>query len=105
MLDVIRELNARVANVRGISLYMQPVQDLTWMPRSRGASTSSSSRIPIRRSSPVGAKLVDALAARPELQDVSSNLLDKGLAVDITLDRGHRRALRHHHGDARQCAL
>ncbi|TDT99593.1 multidrug efflux pump [Azorhizobium sp. AG788] len=88
VLDVIRELNARVANVRGISLYMQPVQDLTVDATvARGQYQFILSDTNPQELSQWVPKLVDALAARPELQDVSSNLLDKGLAVDITLDR------------------
>ncbi|MGU3493467.1 multidrug efflux RND transporter permease subunit [Xanthobacteraceae bacterium A53D] len=88
VLEVIRRLNAEAASVRGIALYMQPVQDLTVDSAvGRGQYQfilSDTDGEELARWVP---RLVDALSHRPELADVSSNLLDKGLAVDITLDR------------------
>ncbi len=86
--EVIRRLTAAVAPLTGISLYMQPVQDLTVDATvGRGQYQFVLSDTDLNELSRWVPKLLDALAAQPELADVSSNLLDKGLAVDITLDR------------------
>ncbi|WP_029004452.1 MdtB/MuxB family multidrug efflux RND transporter permease subunit [Azorhizobium doebereinerae] len=88
VLEIIRRLNDQAAAVRGIALYMQPVQDLTVDATvGRGQYQFVLSDTDAGELAKWVPRLVDALAARPELADVSSNLLDKGLAVDITLDR------------------
>ncbi len=86
--DVIRRLTAAVAPLTGISLYMQPVQDLTVDATvGRGQYQFVLSDTDPDELAKWVPKLLDKLSAQPELADVSSNLLDKGLAVDITLDR------------------
>lgn len=86
--EIIRRLNRSVRDVSGIALYLQPVQDLTidstagrtqyrfimqnaewsafdeWMPR-----------------------VLDRLASKSALADVSSDLQQQGLAVYVDIDR------------------
>ncbi|GGF61098.1 transport system membrane protein [Azorhizobium oxalatiphilum] len=88
VLEVMQRLNAEAAKVRGIALYMQPVQDLTVDATiGRGQYQFILSSTDPDDLSKWVPRLTDALSQRPELADVSSNLLDKGLAVDITIDR------------------
>ncbi len=86
--DIIRRLQQEVAGVSGITLYMQPSQDLSldntvsrtqyqFILESADADTLSTWT----------PKLVTALHDRPELADVVSNLENNGLAAYITIDR------------------
>ena len=86
--EVIRRLNAATAAVPGIRLYMQPVQDLTVDALSGRAQY----QFTMEDSDPVELalwepRLVERLRQLPQLQDVASNAQDRGLAVDITIDR------------------
>ncbi|MEP9375287.1 MdtB/MuxB family multidrug efflux RND transporter permease subunit [Aquabacter sp. CN5-332] len=86
--QVIRRITHNVADVTGISLYLQPVQDLSVdSTQGRGQYQLSLEDTDITELSKWVPRLVDRLSQLPELADVSSNLLDKGLAVDITIDR------------------
>jgi multidrug efflux pump len=86
--DVIRRLRNDTAKVAGITLYMQPVQDLTLdntVSRTQYQFTLESADAAALSSwTP---KLLDALRQRPELSDVVSNQEDDGLAAYITIDR------------------
>jgi multidrug efflux pump len=86
--QIIRRLENEVAGVNGITLYMQPVQDLT--------IDSTISRAPYHfvledaNASEFNTwvpKLVQGLNQLPQLTDVASDLQQQGLAVDITIDR------------------
>ncbi len=86
--DVIRRLRDETANVAGIALYMQPVQDLTLdntVSRTQYEFTMESAD-PVALAS-WAPKLVAALRQQPELQDVVSNQEDNGLAASVTIDR------------------
>ncbi|TPO10749.1 multidrug transporter subunit MdtC, partial [Mesorhizobium sp. CU2] len=85
---IIRRLAQETAQVTGIALHMQPVQDLTV------DSTISAGQYQyvLQDSDPVElaawtTKLTDRLAALPELADVASDAEQSGLAVDVTIDR------------------
>ena len=85
---VMANLQSEVASVPGISLYMQPVQDLTL------ADTISRTQYQfILEDANLGElttwtpKLVDKLAQLPEIQDVSSDQAGQGIAAYITVDR------------------
>ncbi len=86
--DTVRRLMSEANSVPGISLYLQPVQDLTidaTTSRAKyqfvlGAATSSL----LRQWVP---KLLAELKNRPELENVSTNFLDKGLSAYVALDR------------------
>ena len=85
---VIRRLQQEVANVPGVTLYLQPVQDLT-------IDTSVSRtqyQFVLEDANPDElatwtAKLVTALGEQPELQDIASDLQQNGLSAYITVDR------------------
>jgi len=86
--DSIRRLKQETADVSGITLYMQPVQDLTLdntISRTQYQFTlESADAVALSTYTP---KLVAALAQQPELADVVSNQEDNGLAVFINIDR------------------
>jgi multidrug efflux pump len=86
--EVIRRLKSETAGVQGITLYMQPVQDLTL------DSTVSRTQYQFSLASADGTalstwspKLVAVLRSRPELADVTSNQEDDGLAAYVNIDR------------------
>jgi multidrug efflux pump len=86
--EIIRELNKDVANVFGIKLYMQPVQDLT-------IDTSVSRtqyQFVLEDADPdeLAAwvpKLVESLRKLPQIEDVASDTQDHGLSYYIAVDR------------------
>ncbi|MGA3157090.1 MAG: MdtB/MuxB family multidrug efflux RND transporter permease subunit [Steroidobacteraceae bacterium] len=86
--DVIRRLQDEVADVPGITLYMQPVQDLTLdstVSRTQYQFTLQASDASVL--STWTPQLVAALQKLPDLSDVTSNQENNGLAVYITIDR------------------
>ncbi|MEP9365956.1 MdtB/MuxB family multidrug efflux RND transporter permease subunit [Xanthobacter sp. VNH20] len=86
--DVIRRITADVAHLSGVALYLQPVQDLTIDATSgRGQYTFVLQDTDPAELSLWVPRLLDRLSRSPELADVTSNLQDRGLAVDITVDR------------------
>ncbi len=86
--DVIRRLQPALAHVDGITLFMQPVQDLTVEDRVSRTQFQYSIEDPdARELSEWAPKLVDALAAAPELRDVSTDQQDAGLGTRLILDR------------------
>ncbi|HEY5265104.1 MAG TPA: efflux RND transporter permease subunit, partial [Steroidobacteraceae bacterium] len=86
--DAIRRLRTETAGVAGITLYMQPVQDLTL-----DNTVSRTQYQFILESADAAAlstwtpKLLTALRQRAELADVVSNQEDNGLAAYVTIDR------------------
>jgi multidrug efflux pump len=86
--DTIRRLRTETADVAGITLYMQPVQDLTLdntISRTQYQFTlESADAVALSTWTP---KLLSVLRKQPELADVVSNQEDDGLAVYITIDR------------------
>ena len=86
--QIIRRLRNETANVPGITLYMQPVQDLTLdntISRTQYNFTLESADAAALSSwTP---KLVAILKQQPELSDVVSNQEDNGVAVQVTIDR------------------
>jgi multidrug efflux pump len=85
---VIRELTRDASGVPGISLFLQPVQDLTIDSTVSRAQyqfvLESASTNALNQWVP---KLLDRLNHAPELANVSSSFLDKGLSAYITIDR------------------
>jgi multidrug efflux pump len=85
---IIERLQREVAGVTGITLYMQPVQDLTIDSTITRAAynfvledanaTEFNTWVP---------KLVDRLNRLPQLSGVVSDLQQQGLAVDLVIDR------------------
>ncbi|MGE5202608.1 MAG: efflux RND transporter permease subunit, partial [Acidobacteriota bacterium] len=85
---IIRRLQRETAGVNGISLYMQPVQDLTidaTVSRTQYQFILEDAN-PDELAEWTG-KLVDRLSTLPELADVASNLQENGLSVYVELDR------------------
>ncbi|HEY1708708.1 MAG TPA: MdtB/MuxB family multidrug efflux RND transporter permease subunit [Rhizomicrobium sp.] len=86
--DVIARLNQLNGKVSGISLYLQPVQDLTvdsaisraeYQVVLEDANTAElNAWIP---------KLIDRMNAEPALRNVSSNFVDRGLSANVVIDR------------------
>jgi multidrug efflux pump len=86
--DVIRRLERETADVTGISLYMQPVQDLsidTTVSRTQyqfvledANPTEFNTWVP---------KLVDQLQQLPQIEDVASDQENQGLSAYLTIDR------------------
>ena len=86
--QIIRRLQDEVANVRGITLYMQPSQDLT--------IDSTISRAPyhfvLEDANPAEfavwvPKLVQHLNQMPQLAGVASDLQQQGLTANLVIDR------------------
>ncbi len=88
VLDIIRRLRSETSNVAGVTLYMQPVQDLTLdntVSRTQYQFTlESADPTALSTWTP---KLLALLREQPELADVVSNEEDNGLAVYVTIDR------------------
>ncbi|MBA5872072.1 MAG: MMPL family transporter, partial [Nitrospira sp. CR2.1] len=86
--DILRRLEARAAAVEGLTLHLQPVQDLTVEDRvSRTQfqyTLEDADPEELNRWAP---KLLESLQQRPELRDVSSDQLTQGLASLVEIDR------------------
>jgi multidrug efflux pump len=86
--DVIRRLEPQLAKVQGITLYMQPVQDLSIEDRvSRTQYQYSIEDADAQELSQWAPRLAAKLASLPELRDVATDQLDNGRAEDLTIDR------------------
>jgi multidrug efflux pump len=86
--DVIRRLQPRLATIDGISLFMQPVQDLTVEDRvSRTQFQYSLEDVDAKELAYWVPKLVDRLRGLPELRDVATDQLNSGLLAVLTIDR------------------
>ncbi|MFZ0956536.1 MAG: multidrug efflux RND transporter permease subunit [Candidatus Sulfotelmatobacter sp.] len=85
---IIRKLQPQLAAVHGITLYMQPVQDLTVEDRvSRTEFQYSVEDADAQELAEWTQKLVDKLRTLPELRDVATDQLNNGLKTNITIDR------------------
>jgi multidrug efflux pump len=87
---VIRRLQTRLAEAdsKGISLYMQPVQDLTIEDR----VSRTQYQFTLESADPVELglwtrRLVDRISKSPYLTDVASDLQDQGLQAYVDIDR------------------
>jgi multidrug efflux pump len=86
--EIIAALRERVARVPGISVYMQPVQDLTI--EDRVSRTQFQFTLEDPDASRLGEwvpKLVERLRQSPFLADVASDLQDRGLQAFLDIDR------------------
>ncbi len=85
---IIRRLQPDLEKVDGITLYMQPVQDLTVEDRvSRTQFQYSVEDADAQELAQWTPKLVDKLRTLPELRDVATDQLNNGLRTNITIDR------------------
>ena len=86
--EIIRRLRTETTGIPGVTLYMQPVQDLTLdntVSRTQYQFTmESADSVALSTWTP---KLVAALREQPDLADVVSNQEDNGLAAYVTIDR------------------
>ncbi|MGH8710491.1 MAG: MdtB/MuxB family multidrug efflux RND transporter permease subunit [Burkholderiales bacterium] len=88
VMEVIRRLQSKLGQVEGISLYMQPVQDLTIENRvSRTQYQFSVEDADPKELSVWVPKLVERLRGLPQLVDVASDLQDQGLQAFVEIDR------------------
>ncbi len=86
--DIIRRLQPKVAAVDGITLYMQPVQDLT--VEDRVARTQYQYSIEDADAAELAIwapKLVHKLQTLPQLSDVASDQQTGGLQAELVIDR------------------
>ncbi len=85
---IMKRLQKSLEKVNGITLYMQPVQDITIESRVSRTQYQFSVEDPNPQElSAYVPKLVDALEKLPALSDVASDLQDHGLQVYVQLDR------------------
>jgi multidrug efflux pump len=85
---VMRRIKNNTASLTGISLYMQPVQDLTI----EGTVSRTQYQFILQDADPAQLnewtpKLVDKLNQLPELADVASDISAQGLSVFVDIDR------------------
>ncbi|HMK55734.1 MAG TPA: MdtB/MuxB family multidrug efflux RND transporter permease subunit [Dissulfurispiraceae bacterium] len=86
--QVIRRLQPEIAMLKGMNLFMQPVQDLTVESRVSRTQFQYSLEDPsLDELNAWTPRLVDRLSGLAELRDVSSDLQDKGLQTMISIDR------------------
>jgi multidrug efflux pump len=85
---IMRRIQSSIAPLTGITLYMQPVQDLTI----EGTVSKTQYQFILQDAdqsqlSEWTPKLVDKLRTLPELGDVASDISDQGLSVFVEIDR------------------
>jgi multidrug efflux pump len=86
--DVIRELQPELAKIDGITLYMQPVQDLSVEDRVSKTQFQYTLEDPdATELSRYASRFVDKLKTLRELADVASDLGANGLSAAIRIDR------------------
>jgi multidrug efflux pump len=86
--SIIRRLQPELAKVEGITVYMQPVQDLTVEDRVTRAEFQYSLEDANTAELAVWApRLLQRLQGLPELRDVASDALNAGLQARLELDR------------------
>jgi len=86
--EIIRRLQPELAQVAGITLFMQPVQDLTVEDRvSRTQYQYSIEDADGAELAQWAPKLVAKLQSLPQLRDVATDQQDKGLEANLVIDR------------------
>jgi len=86
--DVIRRLQPKLATVSGITLFMQPLQDLT--VDARVSRTQYQFTLETPNAEELGSwapRVVEGLQQRAELRDVSSDQQNQGLRMQLNIDR------------------
>jgi len=85
---VIRRLQSQLAKVAGITLYMQPIQDLTVEDRVSRTQYQYTLEDPdAEELNSWAPKMVAQLSALPELRDVASDQQNLGLQASLLIDR------------------
>jgi multidrug efflux pump len=86
--DVIRRLQPQLEKVDGISLFLQPVQDLTVEDRvSRTEFQYSLEDVDAKELAYWTPRFMDKLRALPDVRDVASDQSNQGLLATLTIDR------------------
>src|SRR5436305_6169025 len=86
--EIIRRLQPELAKTEGITLYMQPVQDLTVEDRvSRTQFQYSLEDTDAAELNDWAGRIVNKLRTLPELRDVASDQQNGGLKADLVIDR------------------
>jgi len=86
--EVIRRLQPELSKIDGITLYMQPVQDLTVEDRvSRTQFQYSLEDVDPKELGIWVPRFVEKLKTLPELRDVATDQLNDGLLATLTIDR------------------
>jgi len=86
--EIIRRLQPKLEQVAGITLYMQPVQDLTVETKvSRTQFQYSLEDADANELGQWAPRLLEKLKAMPELRDVATDQLTGGLNADLVIDR------------------
>jgi multidrug efflux pump len=86
--DVIRRLQPKLEQVEGITLYMQPVQDLTVEDRVSRTQYQYTLEDPNQNElNTWTARFVEKLKALPQLTDVATDQQTSGLAASLVIDR------------------
>ncbi len=86
--EIIRRLEPKLAQVEGITLYLQALQDLTVADTvSRTQYQYTLEDVDGRELSTWVPRIVAELQKRPELRDVASDLQDNGLQTTLDIDR------------------
>ncbi len=86
--QIIARLQREVADVQGVTLYMQPVQDLTIdaaVSRTQYQFVLENPSLPVLGD--WSAKLVEKLHDVPEVTNVASDLEQQGLTINLVIDR------------------
>ena len=86
--SVLRSLTRNAHKVPGISVYFQPVQDLTIDSTVSRAQyqfvLEDASTVTLNQYVP---KLIDTLSKLPQIENVSTNFTDRGLSATVVIDR------------------
>jgi multidrug efflux pump len=86
--DVIRRLQPKIENLEGITLYMQPVQDLTVEDRVSRTEFQYTLEDPdINELNMWAGRFVTELKKLPQLTDVATDQQTSGLAENLVIDR------------------
>jgi multidrug efflux pump len=86
--DVIRRLNSSLAQVQGIQLFMQPVQDISVDDRVSRTQYQYTLEDPdANELNDQTNRFVSRLKALPELEDVATDQQPGGLAISLVIDR------------------
>ncbi len=86
--EIIRRLQPELAAVEGITLYMQPVQDLTVEDRvSRTQYQYSMEDADAQELGIWAPRLVEKLHTLPQMRDVASDQQNNGLKAELVIDR------------------
>jgi multidrug efflux pump len=87
--DVIRRLQPQLAKVAGITLFMQPVQDLSVEDRVSRTQFQYTLEDPnVDELNTFAPRMLAELQKQPELRDVASDQQDMGLQARVVFDRG-----------------